>query len=160
MSRKAKILVMGSDLIVIGILSLLLFNLISIPLFSPDGGAYTTDRKPEFSWGGMQGEYVILLADNPKFASPVTENVSGNSYKMTDDLDFGTYYWKVESGPFSSGVGKFTVGSLVMLSRSENSIKNEGNADLKIGGITGFFILGVNKSVEIKGEENVRAEQA
>jgi hypothetical protein len=160
MNRRIKILVMGSDLLVMGILSLLLFNLITIPLVSPDNKSYTTDRRPGFSWGGMQGEYVVLLDDNPKFTAPLTARISGNSYRVAHDLDFGTYYWKVESGPISSGARQLTIGSSVVLSRSEQSVRNEGNVDLKVDRMTGFFILGVNESAEIKGDENVKAEQA
>jgi hypothetical protein len=160
MKRRMKIMVICSDLTAIGILALLLFNLITIPLLSPDNSSYTTDRRPEFSWGGIQGEYVILLDDSPDFAAPLTAVVKGNSYKVAQDLDFGTYYWKVESGPISSGIGKLTIGSSVMLSRSQQAVKNEGNVELKVGRMTGFFILGVNESAKIDGDENVRAEQA
>jgi hypothetical protein len=158
-----KILVAALDLVVIGILSFLLLNLITIPLISPGQKAYTTERRPLFSWGGMQGEYVLYLDDNPAFTTPMTAKVESNSYSFDEDLAFGTYYWKIETGPLSSGPGKFTVGSSVILSRSENGIKNEGNTELKLSGIsgaTGFFILGINEYVAIEGHENVKAEQA
>jgi hypothetical protein len=155
-----KILVIGSDLAVMTILIMLLYNLASIPLHSPGNKAYTTERMPEFSWGGMQGEYVIYLDDSPDFASPVTAMVTGNSFRLGNDLDFGTYYWKVESGPVSSSVWKLTVGSSVMLSRNQQTVKNEGNVDLKVDRMTGFFVLGANESAEIGEDDNVIAEQA
>lgn len=155
-----KILVIGSDMAVMGILVMLLYNLASIPLLSPGNRAYTTDRRPEFSWGGMQDEYVIYLDDSPDFASPITAMVTGNSFKVGSNLDFGTYYWKVESGPLSSGVSKLTVGSSVILSRDQQTIKNEGNADLKVDHMTGYFVLKANESAEIGEDDNVIAEQA
>ena len=146
----------------IAVLSLLLVNLLTIQLVYPDQRLKTADRNPLLSWNGMQGDFVVFLDDNPEFASPATANVAGNSYKWGKELDFGTYYWKVESGPFSSSVGKFAVVSSVVLSRSENEVKNEGNTEAVITApsITGAFMLGVNESVEIGEKENVKAEQA
>ena len=161
--NKNKILVAALDLAVIGVLSFIFINLITIPLFSPSERAYTTHRQPTFSWGGMQGEYVLYVDDNPAFISPLVAKVSGNSYGFGHDLDFGTYYWKVQAGPMSSMVSKFTLGSSVILSRSENAIKNEGNVELKLSGIsgaTGFLILDVGEDAAIEGNENVKAEQA
>jgi hypothetical protein len=161
--EKLKIFVAALDLAAIGILSFIFINLITIPLVSPQNSAYTTERQPLFSWGGMQGEYVLYVDDTPAFKTPLATRVEGNAYAPGSELDFGTYYWKVQTGPFSSAVGSFTVGSSVILSRSGDAIKNEGNVELKlsgIGGVTGFFILGVNESAAIEGNENVRAEQA
>jgi hypothetical protein len=162
--NKGKITVIIANLFVIVMLSYLLLNLLTIPLISPGNKAYMTDRRPSFAWGGMQGEYTLYLDDNSKFKTPIAVRMTGNSYVPESDMDFGTYYWKVESGPFSSGAAKFTLGSSVVLSRTENDIKNEGNTELKVsglgGGITGLFILGINESFEIEGNENVMAEQA
>lgn len=162
MNRRMKILVIGSDLAVMAILASLLVNLTTIPLLSPVDRSYTTDRKPEFSWGGMQGEYLIFLDASPDFAAPMVAKVPGNSYETASDLDFGTYYWKVESGPISSAVGKFTIGSSVVLSRSGEEVRNGGNAEILLSGpsITGAFVLGINKSASIGANENVKAEQA
>ena len=161
--NKNKIFVAALDLAVIGILSFIFINLITIPLISPENKTYTTDRQPKFSWGGMQGEYVLYVDDNPEFSTPFTAKVADNSHSFGSELDFGTYYWKVQAGPLSSVVSKFTLGSSVILSRSENAIKNEGNAELKlsgISGVTGFFILGAGEAAAIEGNENVMAEQA
>lgn len=160
--NKNKILIGAMDLAVIGILTFVFINLVTIPLVSPENMAYTNDRRPALSWGGMQGEYVLYLDDDPQFRTPLEAKVGGNSYAPGSDLDFGTYYWKVESGPFSSGTGMFTLGSSVVLSRDEETVRNEGNADLKLSGLgrmTGFFILGVNETLEIGRNENVVAEQ-
>jgi len=161
--NKGKAIVIIANLFVIVMLSYLLLNLLTISLISPGNKAYMTDRRPLFSWDGMQEEYTLYLDDNSKFKTPLTTKVIGNSYRPETDMDFGTYYWKVESGPFSSGASKFTLGSSVVLSRQENEIKNEGNTELRlsgIGSITGFFILGVNETAQIEGNENVMAEQA
>lgn len=148
------------NLLVIGMLSYVFINLVTIPLVSPENGLYTTDRNPEFAWSGIQGEYVIFLDDDPDFGTPVTKGVSGNSYVFGDALDLGTYYWKIESAGIASGVRKLTIGSSVTLSRKENEVKNEGNVDLLIHKITGAFLLDVNESLEVEEDEDVKAEQA
>jgi len=160
--NRAKMSFAAMDLLVIGLLAVLLINLITVPLVSPQHKTYTTERRPEFAWGGMQGEYVLFIDDDQKFKTPVTAEVSGNSYIPAKGLDFGTYYWKVQSGLVSSEVRRLTIGSSVILSRSGNGVKNDGNAELSIHApsITGAFVLGINESVEIGERENVTAEQA
>jgi hypothetical protein len=107
----------------------------------------------------MQGSYVILLDDNMGFETPITVEVSGNSHVFGEEFDFGTYYWKVESWPFSSEIRRFTLGSSVVVSRTENNVKNEGNVGLLLHSMTGAFVVGVNESIEIGAEEDVKAEQ-
>lgn len=157
---RAKMSFVILNLVVIVMLSFVFVNLVTIPLISPETGLYTTERKPEFNWGGMQGEFVIFLDEDPDFGTPVTEEVSGNSYRFGDVLDLGNYYWKVSSGLVTSEVRKLTIGSSVVLSREENEAKNEGNVNLLIHRITGAFLLDVNESIEIEEDEDVKAEQA
>lgn len=158
--NKAKVSVAILNLSVIGILSFVLVNLVTIPLFSPENGLYTTERKPEFTWGGMQGEFVIFLDEDPDFLTPFKAKISDNSYALGDELGFGTYYWKIESEGIKSEVRKLTVGSSVILSRDEKEVRNEGNVALLLHRITGAFLLGVNESLEIERDEDVKAEQA
>lgn len=150
------------NVMVIGLLAVLLANLVTIQLVYPNHKLKTTDRTPVFRWIGMQSDFTLSLDDNKDFSSPATFEVDGNSYAFENDLEFGTYYWKVESGPFSSGTGKFTVVSSVVVSRNESSLKNEGNVPLSVQApsITGAFVLDVEESVDIGAEENVKAEQA
>lgn len=158
---KAKMLVGILDLLVIVTLSYVFVNLVTISLVSPENEIHTTERNPEFRWGGMQGYFVVLLDENPDFESPFRGEVSGNSYRPEEDLDFGTYYWKIESGAIKSGIRKFTVGSSVVLAREEDEVKNEGNTDIIVNTdkVTGM-VVGVGNSVKIEEEENVKAEQA
>jgi hypothetical protein len=159
---RAKITFATMNLMVIGLLAVLLVNLLTVQLVYPNNRLKTTDRKPVFRWIGIQSDFTLSLDDDPGFASPLTQEVASNSYALTSELEFGTYYWKVESGPFSSGVGRFTVISSVVVSRNESEIANEGNTPLLLGSpsITGAFVLGVNESVEIGEDANVKAEQA
>ncbi|MCX6818170.1 MAG: hypothetical protein NTU57_04925 [Candidatus Aenigmarchaeota archaeon] len=150
------------NVMVIGLLAVLLANLITIQLVYPNHKLTTADRTPVFMWIGMQSDFTLSLDDNKDFSSPVTAKVDGNSYAFPSELGIGTYYWKVESGPFSSGTGKFTVMSSVVVSRNESNLKNEGNVPLSVQApsITGAFVLGVEESIDIGAEENVKAEQA
>ncbi len=156
---KAKISIAVLNLLVIGVLSFVFINLVTIPLVSPENGLYTTERKPKFAWGGMQREFVIFLDDDPDFTTPLTREVTGNSYRFERNLDFGTYYWKVVSAGIVSEVRKLTIGSSVIIARKENEVKNEGNVVLLLHRITGSFLLGVNESLEIERNEDVNAEQ-
>ncbi len=151
-----------ANLAVISLLALLLASLLTIQLASPSEGLRTADRKPLLSWKGMQGEFVVSIDDDPGFASPATARVAGNSYAPSSELGFGTYYWKVESGAISSGVGTFTVASSVIVTRNESGVSNAGNAEILLSGpsFTGAFVLAVNESAEIGENENVMAEQA
>ena len=148
------------NLLVIGMLVFIFVNLVTIPLVSPDNGVYTTERKPEFVWGGLQKDFVIYVDDDPYFGSPLEGEVSGNSYRFGEDMDFGTYYWQVKFGPITSEVRKLTIGSSVVLAREENEVKNEGNVDVVLHSITGAFVVGVNESFGIGEDEDVKAEQA
>jgi hypothetical protein len=161
MKNKGKALVMIADLIVIGILSYLFVNLVTIPLVSPESGFYTNDRTPELAWGGMQGEFVLMVDDDPDFGSPMERRVSGNSYIFENSLDFGTYYWKVKFGGISSWTRDFTVGSSVVLARDDEGVRNEGNTEIMVttDRVTGMLV-GVGDSLEVEEDENVRAEQA
>lgn len=160
MFDKERVGVSLANLAVIGMLSFLFLNLVTIPLVSPENGLHTTERRPELVWGGIQGEYVIFLDDDPGFGTPVTKEISGNSYRLGEDLGFGTYHWKVVSGLVASEIREFTVDSSVILARKEEAVRNEGNVDLLIHGLTGAFVLGVNESLEIGEDEDVRGEQA
>ncbi|NIO20640.1 MAG: hypothetical protein GTN76_07850 [Candidatus Aenigmarchaeota archaeon] len=159
---KLKILKFGvvlTNLLVIGLLVYLFVNIATIPLIEPADGVYTTERRPEFVWNGLHNEYDLFLDDDPGFTSPFSTKVSGNSFRFVNDLNFGTYYWKVNSGVFSSGVRKLTIGSSVSLSRAGDDVKNSGNVDLVLHRLTGSFVLGVDESLEVGEEENVKAEQ-
>ena len=157
--HKSKILIFAVNLVLICTVFYTLFNLATIPLFSPSNGEYTTERQPEFRWGGIQGEFTLFLDENPDFKTPIIKRVRGNSYKFENPLDFGTYYWKVESSGVSSEVRKLTIGSSVVLSRDERKVKNEGNTDILLHSVTGAMVLGVGNAVEIGEDENVTAEQ-
>ena len=152
----------------------LLMNLVTIPLLGPAYGVETTDRQPRLSWGGLHGRGVLMIDEDQGFGSPVTEEVSGNSYRPERPLDFGTYYWKVASGPgMVSATGMFTVVSEIAVEREGGWLKNSGNTEILLEkqipvssenlqhtpSITGL-VVGINQSVELGREENVTAKQA
>lgn len=150
-----------ANLIAAGIIIVAALNLFTIPLFEPLDRSVTTDVRPSFSWGGFQKSYEIMIDDNPEFTSPVAENVSVNSYIPDENMEFGTYYWKVaslESG-ISSPVRSFTIDSEVALERSGKALTNAGNVGIKLVRLTGSVSMKVNESMEIGGNEDVRASQ-
>ena len=159
MADKAKIGVMVANLLVIAVLIFVLVNLVTIRLVFPENGIRMTERRPELVWGGMQGNFILLFDENPDFESPAKEEISGNSFRPEEDLEFGTYYWKVESSGLSSDVRKFTIDSSVVIGRDESEVTNEGNTEILLHSITGAMVLDVGSSVEV-GEEDVKAEQS
>lgn len=138
----------------------MLLSSLSIRLVRPQDGLHTTERRPELFWTGIQGDFIVLVDENPGFETPLMDEVSENSYKFADELDFGTYYWKVESGESESEVRSFTVDSSVMLERGDNEVSNAGNVEIILHRITGAFLLGTDDSLDIGEDEDVRAEQA
>jgi hypothetical protein len=143
-----------------GIIIAVAVNVFAIPLLEPAQGEITTSRRPSFSWGGIQGSYQIIIDDNTEFSSPLVETTASRSYTPGEDMDFGTYYWKVWSpeGNKTSPVRSFTINSRVALSRAGGSVTNTGNTALKLGGVTGLAIVGVGESAQV-GRENVTATQ-
>lgn len=159
----------------------LLVNLVSIPLLAPSTGIETTNRRPELVWGGLQASlnldchthFIIMIDEDPEFASPLAKEVQGNSYRPEEPLEFGTYYWKVLMPErAASPTGMFTVVSEVSVERDQGRLKNTGNSGIALAtmsngrepasstrpGLTGQ-LLGINQSIEIGGNEDVIAWQ-
>jgi hypothetical protein len=128
----------------------------------PLNGMVTDDRTPSFQWSGQRQEYELLIDDDPGFGSPLSYNVFGNEHAVDEEMEFGTYWWKVRSGGAESSTSKFTVVSTVALSRmGPNAIMNSGNVPLLVhlGGLTGAATLAVNQTTDIGDAEDVKAEQ-
>jgi len=157
--KVVKLGIICANLLVIVLLVALLVNIFTIPLLKPEDRTYITERRPEFMWGGVHREYEFLLDDDENFETPFVAKVLGNSFRFNNDLDFGTYYWKVRSGIFESNVRRFTLGSSVVLTREKNEVRNEGNTDVILHRMTGAVILKVGSSALVGEEENVTAEQ-
>lgn len=160
MLNDAKLGIAAANLLVIAMIAFFMLNLANIPLISPADGAYTTERNPEFAWGGMQGDFVVSIDDDPGFGSPITMKVTGNSHRLVEDLAFGTYYWKVASTNAESETRSFTVDSSVVVSRGEEDLTNEGNTEILVHTFTGAMVVGIGDSIEVGEDDNVKAEQA
>lgn len=157
--RKAAYALAAADMGLI----ILIFNLATIPLLSPAG--QTADRTPEFSWGGAQGNFILMIDEDHAFGSPDVADVSGNSYIPSRPLEFGTYYWKVLSpAGISSATGMVTVVSEVAVERGNGWLRNSGNTEIILEsqpdseGMTGMLV-GIGQTVGI-GSGNVTAKQA
>ncbi len=153
---KAKLL--GAGMLVIFVL--IFINLMTIFPLYPKNNSQITDKKPRFLWTGLQGCYVLYIDDNPEFRTPKRIELHSNSFKPEKEMDFGTYYWKVQSGPLISKVSKFEIVSSVILSRNKTSVKNEGNVNVTLHRLTGAIVLGIGKSADVGEYENVTAEQS
>jgi hypothetical protein len=130
------------------------------PLY-PFGGTEIDDRTPLFQWTGNAAGYVLLIDEDPSFSSPLSFTAKDTSYEVPE-MDFGTYWWKVESGASETAPMSFSIVSSVALSRPvKDTITNAGNTELSIEGdaMTGAVTLAVNESIEVQEDENVRAEQ-
>lgn len=153
-----------ANLIVMTLAIVSYLNLNTIQPLYPFKDMVTDDRTPTFTWSGFGQEYELLLDDNPGFVSSLSRDVSGNSHTVQEELEFGTYWWKVRSGEAESEARHFTLVSTVALSRLEpnpNLIKNSGNTALLVhrGGLAGAVTLAMNHTIEIGEREDVKAEQ-
>jgi hypothetical protein len=76
-------------------------GLLIVPqLISPLDSSTIYDTTPDFYWQEIDGAvYRIVIDTNPNFASPVFDelNIMEAHFVPTNDLDFGTYYWKVRA---------------------------------------------------------------
>jgi hypothetical protein len=154
---------MMANLIVAGIALASFMAIGSIQLLYPFNGMVTDDRTPEFQWSGWSQEYELLIDDDVDFGTPYSYTVKGRTFIPEDELDFGTHWWKVRLGDTESVPRQFTVVSTVALSRPERVIiVNSGNTDLLVhsSGFTGAVTLGVNETMQIGEEDNVKAEQS
>lgn len=153
---------MIANMVVIGLAAMSYIGLTSIQLLYPLNNMATDDRTPTFEWSGYRDSYELLIDDDPAFSSPLTFHATGNIYSVENELEFGTYWWKVRSGEVESEPKRFSLLSTVALSRPVTGmIVNSGNTELLVhrGGLTGAFTLAVNQTLEIEERENVKAEQ-
>jgi hypothetical protein len=84
-------------------------------LMSPSAGAEAVSSTPAFSWSSVAGatSYQIQVATDSNFSSKVIdETTSSTAYQSGDELDNGTYYWKVKAATDWSATGVFTVGAV------------------------------------------------
>ncbi len=152
---------MKTKIILVNLIILALFLILTTttPL-TPKGETF--ERKPTFEWLGMPTSYVIMIDDNPDFTTPTTAKVEGKTYAPEEDLELGTYYWKVK-GFRNSKVQEFTITSKVSLKREEDEkVRNDGNTRLKLDiqpGITGAVILDINQTINTENAEEVTAKQ-
>ncbi len=157
--KNSGILVVNVAVIAAALLSLSAVSYVQ-PVY-PFDGTVTDDRTPSFEWTGWNGEYDVLIDDDRSFSSPMIFAVEGRSYTLEEELDFGTYWWKVSGNGMETKPVMISIVSSVSLSRPEDgAIANTGNTPLLIhrSGITGAVTLPVNESIEI-GDDNVKAEQ-
>jgi len=84
-------------------------------LLSPSAGADGVSSTPTFSWSAVAGatSYQIQVATDSAFSSKeIDETTSATAYQSDDELDNGTYYWRVKADADWSATGVFTVGAV------------------------------------------------
>jgi hypothetical protein len=162
MKGRSKTGIMLANVIVVGLAAVSFLSMVSIQALYPFSDMVTYDRTPYFEWSAWGDDYELLLDEDPQFRTPMSFEVSGTNYVLDDSLEFGAYWWKVRGAGAESEPRKFTVVSTVALSRPERSvITNAGNTDLLVyrSGLAGAVTLAVNGTLEVREEENVKAEQ-
>ncbi|MBU2634245.1 MAG: hypothetical protein KJ674_03285 [Nanoarchaeota archaeon] len=145
------------NLIIIAIL----FTHFNILLEYPKNNEHLFDRSIELKWGGNYDNYTLYIDDNKDFKSPTIKKVTGNSY-LINNLDFNTYYWKIETDKMRSATWKFILDSKVAINMIEKDnkieIENVGNTDLKldvINPITGLTIVELPYQESKEFENNI-----
>ena len=151
-----------ANLLILGLAIAVFASFGRVQPFYPLNGMVTYERAPSFEWSGWSSDYELLIDDSPDFTTPMTYHVRGNRFRMPDNLEFGTYWWKVKGDGTESEPKQFTVESVVALSRPEKDmIVNRGNTELLVrsSGLAGAVVLGVNSTLEVGEDDNVLAEQ-
>lgn len=162
MLRKINSGFMMANMVVAGLVAAWIITSYNVQAVYPLNGIVTDDVNPTFKWSGVRESFEILIDDDPDFSSPLSYEVTGNMFALEDSLEFGEYYWKVKSSDVESGVRKLTIVSTVELSRlKRDQLSNVGNTPLLVhgSGLAGAVTLGVNESMNIGEDDNVKAEQ-
>ena len=134
----------------------------AVVLIYPNNNEVIYNRNPEFKWVGRYDLYKFYLSSDENFTNLIiSEEIYNTNYKISDNLYFGDYYWKViavqNNRKISSSVNKLRIESLVATEINE-SLKNVGNTavDVEIldkgGKVTGEAILDINE--EMNAENN------
>ena len=68
-------------------------------LLSPENGAETLDKTPDFDWTDVTGavSYMLQYDTDEGFSSAVEETVTESTFTPTGDLAEGVYYWRVKA---------------------------------------------------------------
>jgi|GEM_PF-4026235 len=76
-------------------------NEVSTPfLQSPPDRSLLSNTTPQFNWYDVTGArlYQIQIDNNPDFSSPEIQNrISSVTFEISEELDTGTYFWRVRS---------------------------------------------------------------
>ena len=125
----------------------ILFTNFNILLEYPRNNEYLFDKNIELKWKGNYDTYILYIDEDKDFKSPTIKRVTENFYKI-NNLDFGTYYWKIETKKMRSATWKFVIDSKVAIDMIEKEnmveIKNVGNTNLNLelrNPITGLTIV-------------------
>ena len=125
----------------------ILFTYFNILLEYPKNNEHLFDKNIELRWDGNYNEYILYIDEDKDFKSSTIKKVTGNFYKI-NNLDFGTYYWKIETKKMRSATWKFVIDSKVAIDMIEKEnmveIKNVGNTNLNLelrNPITGLTIV-------------------
>lgn len=134
---------------------LLVASSVELEMLEPRQNAVLTDRSPNFKWQGVANS--IWIDNNPEFSSPFVQNVTGSSFQIHHELDFGLHYWKLV-GMDHSIVSSFTIDSLVAVKQEidhkKMRLKNSGNTAINVtrplSSITAAVVMERNESIQLE----------
>lgn len=120
--------------LIMGVLFLVFaLNMISLTSLQPEYGEKITEKKPTFHWKGKA--FQLWIDDNQEFTSPKITEVKNSPYTLEEELEFGTWWWKVK-GVRESRPTSFMIESLVSISlkksEEESNITNTGNTKVEV----------------------------
>ena len=82
----------------------------SVQVETPKSGQnFTTSKNIKWSWQSSEYDSLNLAIFNNK-EKVLFETYIGTSYKLTQKLECGIYYWQLESSDEALHIGKFTIG--------------------------------------------------
>ncbi|MBU1445556.1 MAG: hypothetical protein ABIJ20_02575 [Nanoarchaeota archaeon] len=152
--------IIGMIVVLILIVLIIFFVRSKVILIKPRG--MITETKPNFVWTGDYDGYNLLVSEEKNFENLIINVKVDERSFVSDELDFGDYYWKIvynkNNETFETNLVKFTINSFVAFSIGGNFIKNVGNVGSNLMGPTGFVVLEREQEIEIQ-EGDYRLEQ-
>ncbi len=112
------------------------------------------EREIKLKWLAIYKNYTLYIDDNEEFTSPIVIKTERKDYPI--ELQPGVYFWKIKSGKISSPVKRLEIDSTVSIKVMNDSLENDGNADLNVslGYVTGAVIAELPYKGKVKVEDN------
>ncbi|KXB07181.1 hypothetical protein AKJ54_00625 [candidate division MSBL1 archaeon SCGC-AAA382K21] len=109
-------------------------------LTSPPDGATDVGNPPTLSWNSTDdiNSYTIQISSDNNFKSgtDTVRNISDTSYTPNNQLDSGTWYWRIRTGDNSTHVGLWSKANEFTIASGSENAENKSEVPSKLRLIT------------------------